>query len=59
MSGVLWVVRRRRTVLAGFLAVVLLVFGIGAVGFAAVLQYRRHEAQEYRQRVQRSWRSVG
>ncbi len=54
MSGVLWVVRRRRTVLAGFLAVVLLVFGIGTVGFAAVLQYRRHEAQEYHQRVQRS-----
>ena len=54
MSGVLWVVRRRRTVLAGFLAVVLFVFGIGTVGFAAVLQYRRHEAQEYHQRVQRS-----
>ena len=54
MSGVLWVVRRRRTVLAGFLVVVLFVFGIGTVGFAAVLQYRRHEAQEYHQRVQRS-----
>lgn len=54
MSGVSWVVRRRRTVLAGFLAVVLFVFGIGTVGFAAVLQYRRHEAQEYHQRVQRS-----
>lgn len=40
--------------MAGFLAVVLLVFGIGTVGFAAVLQYRRHEAQEYHQRVQRS-----
>ena len=54
MSGVLWVVRRRRTVLTGLLVVVLFVFGIGTVGFAAVLQYRRHEAQEYHQRVQRS-----
>lgn len=54
MSGVSWVVRRRRTVLTGLLVVVLFVFGIGTVGSAAVLQYRRHEAQEYHQRVQRS-----